>query len=178
MQSASLAWLLAVVLTATVGCATAGVRVAHEAPDTLPKFERVAIPPFENRVGDALPSTAPENVAGALIAGLQRERATAFREVSSRASGQPGELLVRGAIIKYNPGSKALRFILIGLGAGRLELDVRLVDSATDQTIEQFSTSGSVMAGGYAGATMGIGDMIDAAVKKVAERVAKYGSGG
>ena len=160
------------------GCATAHVKVAQEGPQTPQRFSLVAVPAFANDAGSDLPATAPENVAGALIATLQKDHPGAFREVTAVPSNVPGELLVRGTIKEYDPGSKAARFILIGLGGGGLQLEVLLVDGATGQTVEQFSTSGSIVAGGVIGASMGIDDMIKSATKEAANRIARYGAPG
>ncbi len=163
-------------LIITQACATARVGVVQEAPATPPKFERVAVPTFSNEVGTSLPAGAPENVTGAVIAMLQLGHPSAFREVSSTPLNQSTELVVQGKILKYNPGSKAARFILIGLGAGKLELEVAFVNGATGETIEQFSTSGEIMAGGVMGASMDIDDMINSAAKKIVKRLIRYGS--
>ncbi len=169
----SQAVLLIALFALVQACATARMQISKEAPVTAPKFDRVAVPPFSNEAGDSLPATAPENVAGAILSMLQKEHPSAFREVSSTPSNQPTELIVKGKILKYNPGSKAARFILIGLGAGKLELDVSFINAFTGETIEQFTTSGEVMAGGFAGATMGIEDMINSAAKKIVERLVR-----
>lgn len=158
-------------------CATARVDVSRDAPAVKPKFERVAVPPFGNEVGAELPATAPENVAGEIIAMLQKDHPGLFREVKSTPAKAASELIVQGKILNYNPGSKAARFILIGLGSGKLELEITLVNGGTGETLEQFSTSGSLVAGGISGATMGIEDMIKSAAKKVVERLVPYGSG-
>ena len=168
--------LLIGLLALTQACATARIGVSKDAPVTAPEFDRVAVLRFSNEVGESLPATAPENVAGAIIAVLQKEHPKAFREVSSTQSTQPTELVVQGKILKYNPGSKAARFILIGLGAGKLELEVAFINAATGETLEQFSTSGEIMAGGVLGASMGIEDMINSAAKKIVERLIPYGS--
>ncbi len=167
--------LLIGLLALTQACATARVGVSKDAPVTAPEFDRVTVQRFSNEVGDSLPATASENVAGAIIAMLQKEHPTAFREVASTPSNQPKELVLQGKILKYNPGSKAARFILIGLGAGKLELEVAFVNAATGETLEQFSTSGEIMAGGLMGASMGIEDMINSAAKKIVERLVRYG---
>lgn len=167
-----------VTLTLLQACATAHVKVKQEAGAVTTRFSRVAVPPFENGVGASLPSTVPESMAGAVIAKIQQLDPPVFREVGSQPTGQPGELVVKGKIASYDPGSKAARFILIGLGAGDLELDVLLVDGAGGATLEQFSTDGAIVAGGIAGATMGPEDMIESAAEKVAERVAKFGAPG
>jgi Domain of unknown function (DUF4410) len=169
--------LMVILVTLVQACATARVGVIREAPATPPKFSRVAVVPFGNEAGSELPATASENVAGAIIAKIQQERSNPFTEVTSKPSGAPDELVVRGKIVKYNPGSKAARFILIGLGAGSLELEVTLQDGATEELLEQFSTSGEIMAGGVKGASMGIDDMINSAAKKIAQRIARYGAG-
>jgi hypothetical protein len=51
------------------------------------------------------------------------------------------------------------------------------VDAVTGQTIEQFSTSGEIMAGGLMGAMMGMEDMINSATGKIVPRIVKYGTG-
>lgn len=176
MRRISQAVFLIALLALVQACATARMQISKEAPVTPPKFDRVAVPAFSNEAGDSLPATAPENVAGGIIAVLQKDHPAVFREASSTPSSQPTELIVKGKILKYNPGSKAARFILIGLGAGKLELDVTFINAGTGETLEQFSTSGEIMAGGLAGATMGIEDMIKSASKKIAERLIRYGS--
>ncbi len=157
------------------GCATAHVKVRQEGTVAPQKFDRLAVPPFENGVGAGLPMTAPDDVAGAVIAKMQKAYPGAFAEVGSRSTGQPGELVVNGKITSYNPGSKAARFILIGLGAGDLKLEVNLTDAASGSSLEQFTTDGAIAAGGLVGASMGMEDMIESAAAKVAERLARYG---
>jgi hypothetical protein len=130
------ALLLIGLMVLTQACATARVGVVQEGPVTVPKFDRIVVPPFSNEVGSSLPATAPENMAGAVIAMLQKEHPTVFREVSSTPSNQPTEVVVQGKILKYNPGSKVARFILIGLGAGKLELEVAFINAATGEKIE------------------------------------------
>jgi len=137
----------------------------------------VAVPAFANDVGSALPAAAPEEVAGAVIAKLQKDHPGAFREVSAVPSDAATDLVVRGSIVAYEPGSKALRFILIGLSPGDLKLKVALIDARTGVTLESFTTDGAIVAGGLAGASMGIEDMINSAAAKIAERVAIYGAG-
>jgi hypothetical protein len=66
-------------------------------------------------------------------------------------------------------------FILIGLGAGDLKLEVALLDGASGVTVERFSTDGAIVAGGVMGASMGIDDMIASAAGKVSDRVVTYG---
>jgi hypothetical protein len=155
-------------------CATASLNVTQAPLTAPPKFTRVAVPAFENRVGDALPPGATEEIAGAVIATLQKDYPNRFGEVVATPANAPGELLVRGAVIAYNPGSKAARFILIGLGAGDLKLEVTLIDAQSGAVLEEFSTDGAIVAGGLAGASMGMEDMVNSAAQKIAERVAAY----
>lgn len=176
MQNIGRVVLMVALVTLMQACATARLEVAREAPVTPPKFDRVVVPPFINAVGSELPATAPENLAGAVMAKLRQEHPRAFREVTSTPSRQPGELIVQGKIIQYDPGSKVARFILIGLGAGNLQLEVAFIDAATGETLEQFSTSGKIIAGGVVGASMGIDNVIDSAAKKIVERLSRYGA--
>src|SRR5262249_32123381 len=104
--------LLPLVLAA---CATAHVTVSQAPPPAPPKFTRVAVPPFANGVGAALPATAPDEAAGAVIAEIHKDSPQTFSDISAVSSNGPGELIVRGTIMSYDPGSKAARFILIGL---------------------------------------------------------------
>lgn len=165
-------------VTMLQACATANVGVTRQPSATPTRFERVSVLPFESKAGADIPATAAENVAGALIAKLQKDRPGLFKEVKSTSSNDSSVLIVKGKILKYDPGSKAARFILIGLGAGGLELDVTFVNGGTGEEIEQFSTSGSIVAGGVAGASMGIENMINSAADKIVERLAVYGAGG
>jgi len=170
------ALLLIGLMVLAQACATARVGVVQEGPVAATKFDHIAVPPFSNEVGSSLPATAPENMARAVIAMLQKEQPTAFRGVSPTPSNQPTEVVVKGKILKYDPGSKVARFILIGLGAGTLELEVAFTNGATGETIEKFSTSGEIMAGGIVGASMGIEDMINSAAKQIVQRLVRYGS--
>jgi hypothetical protein len=166
MRRVSEVVFLGALLVLTQACATASVKVAQPAPMALPRYERVAIPAFTERVPMGLPATA--DIAGAVITTLQEEHPNAFLSVTPKTSEQPGELLVRGTVVSYDPGSRAARAMLIGLGAGDLVLDVELVDAEKNLTIEQFSTSGAIIAGGLVGAMM----------DEIADRIAKYGAGG
>lgn len=170
--------MLVGLVTVLQACATANVGITSQPSATPPKFERVSVLPFDSKAGAGIPATAEENIAGAIIAKLQKDHPGLFREVTSTSSNDSGELIVKGKILKYDPGSKAARFILIGLGAGALELDVTFVNGGTGEIMEQFSTSGSIVAGGVAGASMGIDDMINSAAGKIVERLAIYGPGG
>src|SRR5262245_33668764 len=176
MRRMALGWLTLIFLLQ--GCATASLDVGQERPPSAPTFTTVAVPPFANGVGAALPAPAPEEVAGAIIATLQKDYPSKFRDVSAVPSNVPGELIVRGTIDAYDPGSKAARFLLIGLSPGDLKLRVTVIDAQSGATLESFSTDGAIVAGGVAGASMGIEDMINSAAEKIAERVAAYGQGG
>lgn len=170
--------LLFVPLLMLQACATASVKVTQAPMAAPPKFARVAVPAFDNKAGDSLPPGATEEIAGAVIAKLQKDYPNRFSEVTATPSDAPGELLVRGTIISYDPGSKAARFILIGLGAGDLELNVALIDAQSGAVLEQFSTDGAIVAGGIIGASMGMEDMVDSAAQKIAERIVTYQGGG
>lgn len=84
---------------------------------------------------------------------------------------------MRGTIVSFDPGSKAARFILIGLGAGDLKLNVALSDAQSGDEVEAFSTDGAIVAGGVIGASMGVEDMVNSAAREIAKRVAAYGGG-
>lgn len=170
--------LLLMALAAPLGaCATAGLEVSQERQAHAEKFSTLAVLPFENGTGGEIPPGAGDEVAGGVIAVIQEKHPYRFTDVHSTETRQPGELVVRDSILAFDPGSKAARFILIGLGAGDLKLEVTVVDAASDSELEKFATDGAIIAGGVMGATMGMEDMIKSAAMKIAERVAAYGSG-
>lgn len=163
-------FLMVGALVLTQACATAGVKVAQVPTPTATKFTRVSVPPFENGVGPELPGGAPEEVAGAVIAELQKEHGASL-DVGATLKNQPDELVVMGRIDAYDPGSKAARFLIIGMGAGDLKLDVTFLEGQNQTVLERFSTDGAIVAGGVAGASMGMEDMIESASEKIVEHV-------
>jgi hypothetical protein len=109
-------------------------------------------------------------VAGAVIAELQKEHGASL-DVGATLKNQPDELVVMGRIDAYDPGSKAARFLIIGMGAGDLKLDVTFLEGQNQTVLERFSTDGAIVAGGVAGASMGMEDMIESASEKIVEHV-------
>jgi len=117
----------------------------------------------------------PENVLSTTrerIASELREKRT-FQEVLSQPSGSAPYLRVNTTYTQYEPGSRALRFLLIGLGSADLRMQVDLTDG---QTGEQLAT-GSVREfwgmGGLAGVSRGIEDMQKTAIKNASNSIDK-----
>jgi hypothetical protein len=85
-----------------------------------------------------------------------------FKSVESgtQARGLDHECLVRGDITKYKPGSRAARFILIGLGAASLEGNITVSDAAGGAELMRAPFDKLWAWGGIAGASKGMKDMV------------------
>lgn len=158
--------LIMVLLALTQACGKTQVEVIRECDVKPPKFTTVSIPRFVNGVGDDLPYAAPEEFAAAVIAKLKKKHPRAFSEVITRPSRGRGVLMVQGQIVEYDPGSKIKRILYMGLGSGRLKLEIVLMDGSKRKTVERFSTSNSAR---------GMENMMDSAIKEVVARVVRYG---
>ena len=151
------------------------IRDSKKGPASTSQFDRVVVLPFENGVGNPLPRPLPQQLTDRVTAELAQKHSHAFQNVSTTLSTQPEVLLVQGKVIEYSPGNTLARAVLpvhIGSIAKRLKCEVTLVDSATGQIVEQFSTStapGSVF--------VDTDEMVKVAADEIADRIATHGSG-
>ena len=91
---------------------------------------------------------------------------------ANTARGMDSECLLKGNILKYKPGSKVARFILIGLGAASLEGNVTVQDSASGNALMSAPFDKLWAWGGIAGASKGIEDMVKESEASVAATIA------
>ena len=94
-------------------------------------------------------------------------------ELSTAARGVERECLVKGHISRYEPGNRAARFLLIGLGAAHFEGTVDVVDVAGQRALISAPFDKLWAWGGILGASKGINGMIDEASASVAATLAR-----
>ena len=160
-------FILIIVLLAPVpACGKTRVEVIRECDVTPPKFKTVSVPRFVNGVGDVLPYEAPVVFAAAVVAKLKQRHPRAFSEVIAWPSRKQGVLMVQGQIVEYETRSRMKRILTMGLGRGRLKLEIVLADGSKEKTVERFTTLNKARS---------MDKMIDSAVEAVVKRVVQYG---
>ncbi len=70
---------------------------------------------------------------------------------------------------RYDEGSAAARFVLIGLGQIPIEATVTLTDETTNQRLGEYKVSKQFALGGIAGATTDMSDVEEGEAKSVVE---------
>jgi hypothetical protein len=87
--------------------------------------------------------------------------------------GATNELIVTGTIRDYRPGDRALRGLLIGLGAASFKGDLILKDAADNRVLFTAPFDKLWAWGGYMGMSRGIEDMTTESAASVANTVAR-----
>ena len=94
-------------------------------------------------------------------------------EFSDKARGLERECLVSGDITKYKPGSRVARAILIGLGAAKLQGNVKVVDAESGKQLLSAPFSKLWAWGGIAGASKGMPNMLKESSAAIANTLAQ-----
>jgi hypothetical protein len=166
MHNISRIILIMVLPALTQACANSKMEVIRKGDTAPQKFKIVSVARFVNGVGDALPYEAPEEFSATLIAKLKDKHPRAFSDVIAQPSRKRGVLVVQGQVMEYEPRSRTKRILSMGLGKGRLKLEIVLMDASKRKTLERFSVTDS---------DRHMKDMVDAAMNKVVWRIVQYG---
>ena len=153
--------VLALALSASVGCIMAGkqvffaikgssgdIEVRSAITRTFSGFERVDVQRFANTIGDKVPKSVADALEQKIKEELQKlmiEGKPAFQAVTKAdelgsESPMPA-LLIRGSIAGYEEGSGAGRATGF-VGANKLICEVQFVDKASGQTVLAATISG------------------------------------
>jgi hypothetical protein len=140
-------------------------------PD-LKEFTVVTVKPFDtNKAKDTEPSVGVK-FAEEIARRLKYDFGPLFVEVNmGNPSGATNELIVTGEITKYAPGDKAMRGILIGLGAASFNGDLCLKNSDTQLIQVPFDKLWAW--GGTLGMSKGIEDMEAETAASIVNTVAR-----
>jgi|SRR5208283_330621 len=175
----SLVILIGTVLT---GCTTtdptksstqaAPLKAGKTALPDLKRFTSVTVVPFDtSKAKDTEPSVG-EKFAEDIARRLKDDFGPLFDQVTvGTPTGTTNELIITGEITTYKPGDKALRGLLIGLGAASFKGDLCLKDG--DQQLIQIPFDKLWAWGGILGASKGIEDMEEQTVASIANTVAR-----
>lgn len=137
-----IAWALAAVVTLAAGCSTQP-DIAVEQGVSLTKYTRVEVAPGANETNDASNDQASRNFRDDLAAALQSQG------VPLADSGAPGgTLMVKPALVHYEPGSAVVRWILPGAGRTQASVSASLEDKASGESVGDLAASDQVAAGG------------------------------
>lgn len=140
----------------------------------LRRFESVTVVPFTSPANKSIDPKVGENFAADIAARLRNDFGTLFREVKlGQPLSQPEELVIRGEVSKYIPGSPAARMILIGLGSAHFEATVRLADGGSGQELLAAPIDKLWAWGGVLGASKDIERMMAESAASVAATVAQ-----
>ncbi len=132
----------------------------------------VTVKPFDtSKAKDAEPSVGVK-FAEEIARRLKYDFGTLFVEVNmGNPSGATNELIVTGEITKYAPGDKAMRGILIGLGAASFNGDLCLKNN--DSQLIQVPFDKLWAWGGTLGMSKGIEDMEAETAASIVNTVAR-----
>ena len=174
---------LCAVLAAS-GCTTTSstkaktLKGATGSATSLAECEHITVASFSMPAKRSKDANVGVQFAQGLRARLGADFGPLFKSVESgeQPRGLDHECLVRGEITKYKPGSRAARFILIGLGAASLEGSVTVTDAKSSAELLRAPFDKLWAWGGIAGASKGINDMVDETAASAAATIA-HGKG-
>lgn len=117
----------------------------------------MADPKAAARTKEYLVETAPARLRDMIA----RNLAEAFSEVRSgdACEAAPGVAVLRGRFTQYKPGSDTARLMVAGAGSAHLEMDLELVDAASQARLAALPVDRTWAAGGVIGASRGIEEM-------------------
>lgn len=147
-------WLLVVAIPFLTDCATGDTKVVKQAQKSPGYFRVVEVPDLEGMGPDPpwpAPATVPMKVRREIADAVARQlkESGLFAEVErDEALTVQSVLLLRGAVVDYDPGSRAGRYMTpFGSGKGRIEVRVKFVDKASGAELAEANFEGVVRAG-------------------------------
>lgn len=166
--------LLSAAAIAAAGCAS--VAVVKEDPRIKDQqFRTLVVADFDNAIGSALPARVQQDLPGAVVAHLNQCYPGAFDTVVRTGHGSAGELLIRGTVLEFQAGNRALRFLAgpYGAGTAKFAADVAFYDGQTGQQLMVAKGDWVYRQGGVLGAIGGIDDLVQTSGADVADLIAE-----
>ena len=163
-----------VMAVAMVGCASVAV-VKEDPLIKAQQYRTLVVADFENAIGNALPPRVQQELPGAVIAHLTQCYPGAFDGVARTGHGSAGELLIRGTVLEFQAGNRALRFLAgpYGAGTAKFAADVAFYDGQTGQQLMVAKGDWVYRQGGVLGAIGGIDDLVQTSGVDVADLIAE-----
>lgn len=184
MKTLCLRFMLALGAILTVffssGCATMESAKAKTLGPTggtalpnLANYTTVTVVPFSSPAENPDAVGSGERLAEDVAARLKLDFPNLFQDVRlGQPSRQPNELIVNGAITKYQPGNRALRGIIgPGVGAASLEGQIVLNDAQSGRELMKAPFDKIWAWGGIWGANKGITGMMTEIAASIAATV-------
>lgn len=145
--------------------------VSVEQEASLTKYTRVEVAPAANETGDSANDQVSETFRNDLMAALQ-SKGVAIADSAAPA----GTLMVKPALVHYEPGSAVVRWILPGAGRTQASVAASLEDKASGESLGDLAASDQVAGGGLY--TIGQDRMIlsrlaDGFAKEIAARIGR-----
>jgi len=139
------------------------VTKAPEAP--FGKYQVLTLPDFTG--GSEVPEQAKKGIPDKIAAELKKQGIFTNVERGGEATGD-STLLLKGQVVHYNPGSRAARYLLGGLGGGKgsIVIQVSFIDKISGNSLSEASFEGEIKAGAFGG---GIGETHVAIAKEIVQ---------
>jgi hypothetical protein len=165
---------LCVIAVASAGCASVAV-VKEDSRIKDQQYRALVVVDFENGVGNALPAQVQQKLPGAVVAHLNQCYPGAFDRVARTGHGSAGELLIRGTVLEFQAGNRALRFLAGAYGAGtaKFAADVAFCDGQTGQQLMVAKGDWVYKFGGIIGAIGGIDALVQTSGADIADLIAE-----
>jgi Domain of unknown function (DUF4410) len=137
-------WVVSLgMLAMLAGCAATRADVAVEPGVSLQKFTQVEVAEGANETGSSAYDETAQTFASDLRSALQSEG------VTLSDAGAPGStLVVKPALVHYEPGSALARWILPGLGRTQATVSAALIDKGSGDSVGDVGASDQVTGGG------------------------------
>ena len=155
-------------------CISVGAFAQDAKNDTAKqKYQRIEITTFAVKEGIDFPAGYTKSLPIAIAEKLKK--LGRFKEVmivdDQKTDVSAGTLRLTGTIIKFDPGSKAKRYI-VGLGTGKTKIiaNIKITDTTTGEVLVEEIVDGIVtggfLGGSSSGATKGVAKEIASIIKK------------
>jgi len=147
----SLLLFVAGVLFVLSGCASGYTRVSKVPEGNLGKYLAVEVPDL---VGSAeVPEEVRKGIPDKIAKQLLEDKV--FPRVIRNESDMQGQvLLIKGQVVQYNPGSRAMRYLagpLLGTGKGSVIVNIKFIDKTNGKDIAEANFEGEIKGGVFGG---------------------------
>ena len=158
--------LLLAVAAVVSGCAIGRTTVLRAVDGKSANFSTVEMPNLEG--GGNVPEEVKRSIPSKVIESLAKEKL--FAKVVPASGDAAGVLLLKGQVVQYNPGSRAMRYLTgprWGVGRGSVIVNVTFVDKNSAAVLAEATFEGEIKGGVFGG---GIDETHDA----IAEEIVRF----